>query len=259
MWRHVLIFLLLPFLTAVSPAWADPAMTFRLFQEDRPGCASDCARWISAEGEIKAGTAKAFTTFLNRQGNDLPPLVINSPGGSIDDALAMGKLIRIRKMQVIVGQTVPGRCSGKAGCKAEPRPGRIVTRQAFCNSACPIVLAGGVLRIVPDDASVGVHQPKTVWTRERLLYRERYKLENGKKIILSRTLISRKKGKTSVTYGLDARLKKKLAVYYASMGIDQAILAESSKARFSSINFLSPAELDQMQLRSSNSLPLAMR
>lgn len=86
-------------------------------------------------GAIRAGDAKRFSDWLGEQGDDLPVRVtLNSPGGSVSDALAIGKRLRAdkRETQVLAGD--------------------------ICMSACPYVLAAGVARRVDHEAAVGVHQ-----------------------------------------------------------------------------------------------------
>ena len=61
-------------------------------------------------------------------------IYINSPGGSVEDALVIGRLIRENGFNTAVGDG------------------------ALCGSSCPLVLAGGVDRIVSHNAAVGVHQ-----------------------------------------------------------------------------------------------------
>ncbi len=61
-------------------------------------------------------------------------MVLNSPGGSVADALAMGRIIRDKKFATEVE-------AGK-----------------YCASSCPLVFAGGVERRAGDKAAIGVHQ-----------------------------------------------------------------------------------------------------
>ena len=69
-----------------------------------------------------------------KRGDYIKTVVLNSPGGSVADALAMGRLIRARKFATEV----------EAG--------------AYCASSCPLVFAGGVERHAGDRAVIGVHQ-----------------------------------------------------------------------------------------------------
>jgi hypothetical protein len=87
---------------------------------------------ILAEGSIEAGDAARFRDFLD--GRTPSEIVINSPGGSVGDALDIGRQIR------------------DAGVSTRMEPGTV------CFSACPYLFAGGINRIAPDDAMLGVHQ-----------------------------------------------------------------------------------------------------
>tara|TARA_R110002049_G_scaffold140930_9_gene302404 strand:- start:13182 stop:13946 length:765 start_codon:yes stop_codon:yes gene_type:complete len=86
------------------------------------------------EGAIMAGDAERVTKQLQALEPQPEQVLINSPGGSVQDALALGRHLR------------------DAGMTTALREGDI------CYSACPYLLAAGVTRKVPDSASVGVHQ-----------------------------------------------------------------------------------------------------
>lgn len=100
------------------------AMTFDL----KPGGV------LMAEGTIDPGAAGRFSEEIETRGEYVKSVQLNSPGGSVDDAISMSKLIREKKLQT-----------------------KIVSR-ALCASSCPIVFAGGTDRIAEKDAVVGVHQ-----------------------------------------------------------------------------------------------------
>ncbi len=89
---------------------------------------------LLAEGTIDLGAAGRFAQEIEARGEYVKVVALNSPGGSVDDALAMSKLIREKKL------------------------GTKVASRALCASSCPIVFAGGVSRIAEKDAVVGVHQ-----------------------------------------------------------------------------------------------------
>jgi hypothetical protein len=89
---------------------------------------------LLATGTITPGTADAFTAEIKKRGDYVKTVVLNSPGGSVADALAMGRLIRERKYTTEVE-------AGK-----------------LCASSCPLVFAGGVERRAGDKATIGVHQ-----------------------------------------------------------------------------------------------------
>lgn len=89
---------------------------------------------LMATGTITPGISEAFAAEIGKRGDYVKTVVLNSPGGSVADALAMGRLIRERKFST------------------EIEPGK------YCASSCPLVFAGGVERRVGDKAVVGVHQ-----------------------------------------------------------------------------------------------------
>ena len=120
---------------------------------------------VSAVGTIEPGTADQFQRFLENNdpaGNAaispgvddenqpaakgarlqyrLRKLYLHSPGGSVDDAIEMARLVRERLISTFV-----------------PADG-------YCASACPLLFAGGWTRHAGDGAWVGVHQVYAVPT-----------------------------------------------------------------------------------------------
>jgi hypothetical protein len=89
---------------------------------------------LMATGTITPGISEGFAAEVGRHGDYIKTVVLNSPGGSVADALAMGRLIRDRKFATEVE-------AGK-----------------YCASSCPLVFAGGVERRAGDKATLGVHQ-----------------------------------------------------------------------------------------------------
>jgi len=89
---------------------------------------------LMASGTITAGSAQAFAAELEKHGEYIKTVVLNSPGGSVTDALAIGRLIRARKFAT------------------EVEAGR------YCASSCPLVFAGGAERRAGARAIIGVHQ-----------------------------------------------------------------------------------------------------
>jgi hypothetical protein len=104
-------------------AMAKP-MTFELVGSGR----------LMATGTITPGISEAFAAEVGKRGDYIKTVVLNSPGGSVTDALAMGRLIRERKFATEVE-------AGK-----------------YCASSCPLLFAGGVERRAGDKAAIGVHQ-----------------------------------------------------------------------------------------------------
>jgi len=89
---------------------------------------------LIATGMIAPGSADAFAAEVNARGEYIKTVVLNSPGGSVGDALQMGRLIRAR------------------GFATE------VEKDKICVSSCPLVFVGGVKRAAGANAIIGVHQ-----------------------------------------------------------------------------------------------------
>jgi hypothetical protein len=239
-----------------KPIYEAP-MRVVIVRSSDPKCEPKCPQWIDAEGEIKESTPQAFRKVFKQMGKAKLPIIIRSPGGSIEAALSIGRMVRERGLTVAVGYTRFTGCSPAApACKLPPEnngvySGVIEEAQAFCNSACPMLLAGGTTRMASYLAYVGVHQPRTTWTRQNIRYREFYRIVKGKKKVISRTIISRKTVPDKVTFGLSKRLRKTLTRYYSSMGVDLAILDETMKASFDNMNYLTPQQNDKLKIRTS--------
>jgi hypothetical protein len=86
------------------------------------------------EGTIAEGDAERIVKQMGELAELPGRVILNSPGGSVRDALEIGRYLRGERMDTAL------------------RDGDI------CYSACPYLLAAGVDREVPDSASVGVHQ-----------------------------------------------------------------------------------------------------
>ncbi|NNK16093.1 MAG: hypothetical protein HKP51_04215 [Sulfitobacter sp.] len=86
------------------------------------------------EGSIAAGDGDRMAKELGELAQKPQRVILNSPGGSVQDAIALGRFLRAE------------------GFNTALRDGDI------CYSACPYLLASGVARDIPDGGSVGVHQ-----------------------------------------------------------------------------------------------------
>lgn len=89
---------------------------------------------VLLEGEIEGGDAIRILKQIEELREAPTRAILNSPGGSVQDALELGRALRLK------------------GIDTEMREGDI------CYSACPYLLAAGVNRTVPNEAFVGVHQ-----------------------------------------------------------------------------------------------------
>ena len=242
---------------AVQKEIYDAPMRVVIVQNDR-GCSETCPQWIAAEGEITTATPGAFARVFKQMGNRKLPVLIRSSGGSIEAAFEIGRMIRIRGLDVAVGFTVYRGCApDQKDCKlpAEQKGifrGSATEYYAWCNSACHLVLASGTRRIAAYGSYVGVHKPKkTFRTGDVITYRERYRIVNGQKKVVDRKVVDRKAGKSKVTFGMDAELRNAMLAYYRTMGIDEGLLAENNAAEFTGMNYLTADKLDKFRLRTT--------
>ena len=86
------------------------------------------------EGGIEPGDAERIADQLATARPAPETLILQSPGGAVQEALALGRHLRAKGIatQMLAGE--------------------------FCYSACPYLLAAGPTRDIADGASVGVHQ-----------------------------------------------------------------------------------------------------
>jgi hypothetical protein len=202
----------------------DP-MKFVIVRSSTPFCEPSCPEFIWARGAIETATSSAFSKFLKKIGNRKLPIVVSSPGGSVESAFKMGRMIRERKLEVGVGSVYLTACPASwPDCEAQQKKtgvysGVIVDYGTYCNSACPLLLASGTRRFAGPTTYVGVHQITTTYTREKIRYRERYKIVKGKKRVIETKVVSRKKVGTYQTAKLSKSSSRAFLAYLKEMGI----------------------------------------
>jgi hypothetical protein len=140
------------------------AMIFYVAHGGPDACGPGCSDWIAAEGTVEYDTFKRLIAILDRHTGRKLPVVINSRGESnLNVAVSLGRIIRDRGIDAMVGITEVEACSGKseADCFALKRPGGPLDAREnisgiACDSACVLMLAGGVRRSLPPDSHVFV-------------------------------------------------------------------------------------------------------
>lgn len=178
--RHSLLALVFApaILLAVSPARSEDRTLPMRFELRREGpaesCGVACKHFISASGAITADSARDFTRAM--QGRDLTGavIVLDSDGGSVLGAIALGRAIRQAGLATTVGRVVdlkaPVSRDGvkdtvQHTAKANAGDTRVaLAPRADCESMCAFVLLAGVQRTVPAQARVMVHQ---IWLGDR--------------------------------------------------------------------------------------------
>ena len=119
-------------------------------------CQPHCGGWISAIGIVTADSPQAFEDFSH--GRDLhgATVVLDSSGGSVNDAITLGRRFRNLGLRTMVGTSVRSHTAQGDLGTIEP--------DAYCESMCVFLLLSGKSRYVPETAHVRVHQ---IWMGDR--------------------------------------------------------------------------------------------
>jgi hypothetical protein len=115
-------------------------------------CGAHCRTWISATGVITEETVRTFKNFAASGNLRGATLVLDSEGGSVLSALALGRVVRGLEMTTTVGRTTVLPPDRSGAIRAT------LSHQASCESMCAFVLLAGARRYVPTEARVLVHQ-----------------------------------------------------------------------------------------------------
>jgi hypothetical protein len=123
-----------------------------------PGCERDCGGWIAAVGAITSDTPARFDGFIDGRDTRGATVVLDSGGGSVLDAIIIGRRWRALGLRTTVGTVAQGEADDKG-------PGRrTILPDASCESMCVFLLLSGSMRTVPHGAHVRVHQ---IWMGDR--------------------------------------------------------------------------------------------
>jgi hypothetical protein len=119
-------------------------------------CEPNCKGWVSAVGIITADSPKDFDIFARTHDLRGTTVVLDSSGGSVNDAITLGRRFRGLDLKTTVGTSVA--LDTPQGAHATVVP------EAYCESMCVFLLLSGKTRYVPDVARVRVHQ---IWMGDR--------------------------------------------------------------------------------------------
>jgi hypothetical protein len=212
-------------------------MAFYVVKGAPDSCGRGCDRWIEAEGKIESGTAARFKAFLNGLHDRNLPIYFASPGGNLDQAIAMGDMLHGRPTIARVGRTLVRECGFEAQdgdvCVKLKQSGRelhgdLFTRGAVCASACPYVFAGAAVHEVAPDAVLGVHSAKVVLNLR------------GIQVSPAAVAAADQRG--------HERADRMVAAYLAKMGIDTGLLSLARSVKFEDIHILTREEIARFGL-----------
>lgn len=229
-----------------------PPIVFYVARGEPNACGPDCREWIAAEGTINQDAPQRLRALLTRLGRRKLPIFFHSPGGSVGAGIAIGRLMRERRMVAGVGRTIPRGCDPikqqEAACDSLKRGGKellaeLRTTRTLCNSSCVYSLIGAAVREVGAGARIGVH--------EIALGRPD---EWGVPAPLDRKSLSPDQLKQ--VRAQEARLAR----YVGEMGIDKALFEAAAQIGHERIRFLSHDEIarfgiDRREFQESRWMP----
>jgi hypothetical protein len=145
-------------LTLAGPARASAALEERKLpmRFSWVECQPDCGGWVSAIGIVTSDSPKDFDEFARGRQLHGATVVLDSSGGSVNDAIALGRRWRGLGLFTTVGISVT--THGAQGERASVMP------DAYCESMCVFLLLSGKTRYVPEEAHIRVHQ---IWMGDR--------------------------------------------------------------------------------------------
>jgi hypothetical protein len=121
-------------------------------------CGAKCRLLVVATGSITDETPSQFALFAKAHDLTRATVVLNSEGGSVDGAIALGRAIRQFGLDTTVGRVIDLKEEQQDTSRAE------LSLDAECNSMCAFVLIAGLHRSVLPQARVMVHG---IWLGDR--------------------------------------------------------------------------------------------
>ncbi|TBW39993.1 hypothetical protein EYW49_04805 [Siculibacillus lacustris] len=226
-------------------------MRVLVVREDRPGCGTTCAEWISAEGDFVDRTPLDFQRIFWALGARTLPVLMHSRGGSMEAALEVGRLLRQHHAAVAVARTILPTCLDPDSACREWRGTSLVGRPAetgLCLSACVAALAGGEVRLAGPETVVGVHlvrAPQRVLRETRMRYRRD---EDGNRIELGPEPTGESLTIPPYTIAPGDPYYETIARFYREMGLIDGLVPLMESAPPSGIRLVTPRERAALRL-----------
>jgi hypothetical protein len=220
-----------------APALREEPMSFYIVKGASDACGRGCDSWIQAEGKVEPNTAARFKTFLDRVRDRNLPIYFASPGGNLDQAIAMGTMLHGRSVVARVGRTMVHECGFEAQnsdvCVKVKQSGRqlhgdLFTNGAICASACPYAFMGAAIHEIAPDAILAIHSPKVILN-----------FHGGQPDALV-IAAANQRGRE--------RADRVASAYLAKMGIDAGLLALTRTVKFEDIHVLTRDEIARFGL-----------
>jgi hypothetical protein len=164
-WVHVCaaVLCLVALDSSVHAAWSLEArklpMKFSWISDNHSWtCEPQCKGWVAATGIVTSDTYRQFEEFSKTYDLRGATVVLDSGGGSVLDAIKLGRRWRELRMSTTVGAVVETALDITNPLRTSVR------RDAYCESMCVFLLLAGVNRHVPPTAHIRVHQ---IWMADR--------------------------------------------------------------------------------------------
>lgn len=243
-----------------QPAQEKP-MQVTLVRLSTAACEPHCPQWIAAEGRIEPTTPMQFKKLFAKLGKRKLPVMIHSSGGSVEPALAIGRLLRAKGVEIVVGRTQALPCDASdAACRKETASGIVrailPNTVSWCGSSCAFLFAGGTERHVGRQAQVGVHQITTLATKVKIIRQLRTQTQTVLGIPISSTtqVVSEKRIPLG-TFNMPTKdsAYDKLRGYFRELGIDESIMPLIQSTPGNKVHWLSRPELVGTRLATSSS------
>ncbi len=227
-----------------------------------------CFEWISADGTIDQSSPLRLKRILARLKGRKLPVFINSPGGAVDDAIEMARIIRSNGLDVVVARTEFASCSPREpGCnELKSRQIKLGTPAALarCASSCPFVLAGGVRRMVGPGAYVGLHRAATYRILIQVVrtYRTVPNTDWGDPTQTTRRIVAERPIARKIEPVETKReTYDKIEANFVTMGVTRGIMAPMLATPNTEMRWLTSAEITQFKLATDalNGQQLAQR
>jgi hypothetical protein len=101
---------------------------------------------VVAQGEITPGTAERLRQFLDTKFQPVEVIILESPGGDLDEGMRLGELIRQKNLDTMVGHVID--------LNVLEEPGLF---EGYCLSSCTFAFLGGVHRAI-ENSGYGLHR-----------------------------------------------------------------------------------------------------
>ena len=157
----VLLSIAFGFMALGTPARAADTlpMNFILrYEAPAENCGAKCRLLVVATGIITAETPHQFVLFAKAHDLTKATVVLNSDGGSVHGAIALGRAIRQLGLDTTVGRVIDLKKEQRGIARAK------LLSDADCKSMCAFVLIAGLHRWVSPQARVMVHG---IWLGDR--------------------------------------------------------------------------------------------